>query len=172
MKRPMLRKCCYVYGLLQCVVLTPTEWKVWMCYFPQSQAVLLSLLLRLYLKYRKQFQIILKMFLLQSVFVGPWPHGMARPQVADREDGLQIWGVAANILNKQSRTTSGVVLQLGGLVEGLTTPHRKKQIVTNPLDIGLPPVQFLAGLYWNSIHCPGSREKGAWTLLCPALSWL
>ena len=36
--------------------------------------------------------------------------------------------------------------------------------------VGLPPVQFLAGLYWNSIHCPGSREKGAWTLFCPALS--
>jgi hypothetical protein len=30
--------------------------------------------------------------------------GMARPQVADGRDGLQIWRVAANILNKQSRT--------------------------------------------------------------------
>jgi hypothetical protein len=29
---------------------------------------------------------------------------MARPQVADGEDGLQIWRVAANILNKQSQT--------------------------------------------------------------------
>jgi hypothetical protein len=28
---------------------------------------------------------------------------MARPQVADR-DSLQVWRVAANILNKQSRT--------------------------------------------------------------------
>ena len=36
--------------------------------------------------------------------------------------------------------------------------------------LGLPPVQFLAGLYWNSIHCPGSCGKGAWTLFCPALS--
>ena len=52
---------------------------------------------------------------------------MARPQVADRGDGLQIWRVAANILNKQSRTASEVVLHLGGLVEGLTTPHRKKR---------------------------------------------
>ena len=52
------------------------------------------------------------------MFVGPWPHGMARPQVADREDGLQIWRVAANILNKQSRTASGVVLQLGGWSKG------------------------------------------------------
>jgi hypothetical protein len=31
-------------------------------------------------------------------------HGMARPQVADGGNGLQIWRVAANILNKQSRT--------------------------------------------------------------------
>jgi hypothetical protein len=29
---------------------------------------------------------------------------MARPQVADGGDGLQIWRVAANILNKQSQT--------------------------------------------------------------------
>jgi hypothetical protein len=29
---------------------------------------------------------------------------MARPQVADGGDGLQLWRVVANILNKQSRT--------------------------------------------------------------------
>jgi hypothetical protein len=34
----------------------------------------------------------------------PCHHGMARPQVADGGDGLQIWRVSANILNKQSRT--------------------------------------------------------------------
>jgi hypothetical protein len=28
---------------------------------------------------------------------------MARPQVADGGDGLQIWRVASNILNKQPR---------------------------------------------------------------------
>jgi hypothetical protein len=33
----------------------------------------------------------------------PCHHGLARPQVADREDGLQVWRVAASILNKQSR---------------------------------------------------------------------
>jgi hypothetical protein len=33
----------------------------------------------------------------------PCHHGMARPQVADGGGGLQIWRVAANILNKQSR---------------------------------------------------------------------
>jgi hypothetical protein len=31
---------------------------------------------------------------------------MERPQVADGRDGLQIWRVAANILNKQSRTAN------------------------------------------------------------------
>jgi hypothetical protein len=34
----------------------------------------------------------------------PCHYGVARPRVADRGDGLQIWRVAANILNKQSRT--------------------------------------------------------------------
>jgi hypothetical protein len=32
-------------------------------------------------------------------------HSMARPQVADGGDTLQFWRVAANILNKQSRTS-------------------------------------------------------------------
>jgi hypothetical protein len=30
----------------------------------------------------------------------PCHHGMAHPQVVDRGDSLQIWRVAANILNK------------------------------------------------------------------------
>jgi hypothetical protein len=33
----------------------------------------------------------------------PCHHGMTRSQVADGRDDLQIWRVAANILNKQSR---------------------------------------------------------------------
>jgi hypothetical protein len=41
-------------------------------------------------------------------------HGMARPRVADRGDSLQIWRVAANILNKQSRSAdSGWSSSLG-----------------------------------------------------------
>jgi hypothetical protein len=36
----------------------------------------------------------------------PCHHGMAGPQVADGGDGLQIWRVAAIILNKQSRTAN------------------------------------------------------------------
>jgi hypothetical protein len=34
----------------------------------------------------------------------PCHHSMVRPQVVDGGDGLQIWRLAANILNKQSRT--------------------------------------------------------------------
>jgi hypothetical protein len=34
----------------------------------------------------------------------PCHHDMARPKVADGGEGLQMWRVAANILNKQSRT--------------------------------------------------------------------
>jgi hypothetical protein len=33
----------------------------------------------------------------------PYHQCTARPQVVDGGDGLQIWRVAANILNKQSR---------------------------------------------------------------------
>jgi hypothetical protein len=44
----------------------------------------------------------------------PCHHGTARPQVADGGDGLQIWRVAANILNKQSRTADkGLSSSLG-----------------------------------------------------------
>jgi hypothetical protein len=49
-----------------------------------------------------------KIKLLNKCFIHvkwvPCHHGMARPQVADGGEGLQIWRVAANMLNKQSRT--------------------------------------------------------------------
>jgi hypothetical protein len=34
-------------------------------------------------------------------------HGKARPQVADGGDGLQIWRVAAKVLNKKSEELTG-----------------------------------------------------------------
>jgi hypothetical protein len=37
----------------------------------------------------------------------PCHHGMACPHAADGGDGLQIWSVAANILNKLSQTADG-----------------------------------------------------------------
>ena len=68
------------------------------------------------------------------VYVGPCFHDLARPQVVDRGYGLQIWRVAANMLNKQSWTADRGDPPAWGLVEGLTTPHYKKETVTNPLD--------------------------------------
>jgi hypothetical protein len=58
----------------------------------------------------------------------PCHHGMARPQVADGGDGLQIWRVAANILNKQWRTADRGCLPAWGL-GGLTTLIVEKQFV-------------------------------------------
>jgi hypothetical protein len=57
----------------------------------------------------------------------PCHHGMARPQVADGEDGLQIWRVAANILNKQSRTADKGWPSSLVVGRGAKTPHRKKE---------------------------------------------
>jgi hypothetical protein len=58
-------------------------------------------------------------------------HGMARPRVADGGDHLQIWRVAANILNKQSRTADSVwPSSLGGWAGGLTTlPHKTQYLL-------------------------------------------
>jgi hypothetical protein len=36
--------------------------------------------------------------------MGPSRNGMTRPRVADAGDGLQVWRVTANVLNKQWRT--------------------------------------------------------------------
>jgi hypothetical protein len=46
---------------------------------------------------------------------------MARPQVAVGRDDLQIWRVAANILNKQSRTADRWIPYSLGVGPGLTT---------------------------------------------------
>jgi hypothetical protein len=48
------------------------------------------------------------------------------PQVADG-DGLQIWRVASNILNKQLQTADkGCGSPAWGLGKGLTASHHKK----------------------------------------------
>jgi hypothetical protein len=55
----------------------------------------------------------------------PSHHGMSCPQVVDEGDGLQIWRIAANILNKQWHSADRVwssSLGVGGL---LKTPHCK-----------------------------------------------
>jgi hypothetical protein len=53
----------------------------------------------------------------------PCHHGTAaRPQVADGGDGLQIWKVAANIMNKQSRTTDKGRSSSLGVERGANNP--------------------------------------------------
>jgi len=53
-----------------------------------------------------KFPTTLKLLYIASTHVRwiPCHHNMARSQVAGGGEGLQIWRVAANILNKQSQT--------------------------------------------------------------------
>jgi hypothetical protein len=51
---------------------------------------------------------------------------MKPPQFVDEGDVQQIWKVAANILNKQSRTADKGWVSDFVVSEDLTTPHRKK----------------------------------------------
>jgi hypothetical protein len=51
---------------------------------------------------------------------------MVRPQAVDEGDTLQVWRVAANILNKQSRTAD----KGWSSSVGLTTPQHKNMLVT------------------------------------------
>jgi hypothetical protein len=65
---------------------------------------------------------------------------MARPRVADRGDGLQIWRVAANMLNKESRTADSGWSSSLGVGRGANNPPRKTQylleITTHSLGTG------------------------------------
>jgi hypothetical protein len=61
---------------------------------------------------------------------------MTRPPVADRGDGLHIWGVATNILNKQSRTADNGYSILG-VGWGLTTPNSKEIFMLRNVTQGL-----------------------------------
>jgi hypothetical protein len=54
--------------------------------------------------------------------LAPCHNSMARPHVVDGGDGLQIWRVAANILNKQSRTPDKGWSSSSGLGVGLINP--------------------------------------------------
>jgi hypothetical protein len=52
---------------------------------------------------------------------------MVRPQVANGGEGLQIWRVAANILNNELRTAGKGWPSSLRVGRGLTTPHHKKE---------------------------------------------
>jgi hypothetical protein len=55
-------------------------------------------------------------------------HGMARPRVADRGDCLQIWRVAANIFNKQSRIANSGWSSSFGVGRGANNPPPQNSI--------------------------------------------
>jgi hypothetical protein len=59
----------------------------------------------------------------------PCHHGMARHRVADTGVGLQIWRVAANILNKQSRTADRGWPSSLGVGRGAKNPPPVKHLL-------------------------------------------
>jgi hypothetical protein len=67
----------------------------------------------------------------------PCHHDMAHPHVAGRGDGLQIWKVAVNILNKQSRTADRGWPSSLGIGRGANNPHRKTLYLLRSMCKGL-----------------------------------
>jgi hypothetical protein len=57
-------------------------------------------------------------YILSHVRWVPCHYGMARRQVADGGDAIQLWMAAANILNKQSRTADTGWSSSLGVVRG------------------------------------------------------
>jgi hypothetical protein len=55
-------------------------------------------------------------------------HGMACPHAADGGDSLQIWKVAANILNKQSWTADSIHGPCQGVIKKRTGATRSMQL--------------------------------------------
>jgi hypothetical protein len=75
-----------------------------MAYFPESKMMMMMTAMIYYTKQPTDIYNIACCFMQVHVKWVHCHHGMVRPRVADRGDGLQIWWVAANILNRQSRT--------------------------------------------------------------------
>jgi hypothetical protein len=58
-----------------------------------------------------------------AIFGGsPCHQSMARPRVGDGRDGLQHWSLAANILNKQTRTNDKEWSSNLGVARGANNP--------------------------------------------------
>jgi len=61
---------------------------------------------------------------------GSCHHDMERPQMADGREDFQMWRVAANILNKQSRTDKGWSSSFW-FGQEITTPHPRENTLLN-----------------------------------------
>jgi hypothetical protein len=77
---------------------------------------------------------------------------MARPQVADGGDGLQVWMVAANKLNKLSRTADRGWPSSLGVGWGANPPVKALNLLRNVLP-SLGPGRIL----WHEL------SSGKWT---------
>jgi hypothetical protein len=69
---------------------------------------------------------------------------MARPQVADGGDALQVWREAANILSSCGQPKR-VGLPVWCLGVGLTTPRRKKKLRKCSRNLGLGQIPWIKG---------------------------
>jgi hypothetical protein len=90
-------------------------------------------------------------------------HGMVRPRVADGGDGLQIWRVAANVLNKQSRTAEkGWFYRLGvGRWAGNSLPKKISLLRKRSQSLGpgrIPWINDLSERKWISDLVHGMLE--------------
>jgi hypothetical protein len=75
----------------------------------------------------------------------PCHHGMARSQVADGGDGLQIWRVAANVLNKQSRTADRGWSSSLGVGRGANNPPTVNPLICHKTESTAPDQDGLFG---------------------------
>ena len=66
--------------------------------------------------------------------MGPCYQGIARPQVADGGTAFNMEGSCEYVEEAVADIRQGVVLQLWGLGELLTTHHRKKYLVSKRLN--------------------------------------
>jgi hypothetical protein len=69
--------------------------------------------------------------------------GMAYPQFVNRGDGLQIWRVAVNILNKQPQIADRRWSSSLGVGRGGKNPHRKNQVMLRNITHILGPGRIL-----------------------------
>jgi len=86
---------------------------------------------------------------------------MERPRVADGGDGLQIWRVAANILNKQSRTAEKSWSSSLGVGRGAN-----KSLHGNEPSVYMGDVEFLD---WMCDYWLLKRDSAIWDWL---VGWL
>jgi hypothetical protein len=97
-------------------------------------------------------------------------------RVADGGDGLQIWRVSINILNRQLRTAARCGPPAWGLGEGLITPHRKRTVCyemlhrasdAEPCEHGNDPSDTW-GISWITEWLWASQE---WLCFMELVSW-